>query len=51
MIEVEKIIKDLCPNGVPYKSMAELGEFYGGLTGKSKEDLCFQDEEKEELPM
>ncbi|MBR2870008.1 MAG: restriction endonuclease subunit S [Clostridia bacterium] len=39
MIEVEKIIKDLCPNGVPYKTMAELGEFYGGLTGKSKEDF------------
>lgn len=33
------LIKDLCPNGVGYKTLGELGEFYGGLTGKTKEDF------------
>lgn len=41
MTHIEQLIKDLCPNGVPYKTFAELGSFYGGLSGKSKSD--FQD--------
>ena len=41
MTHIEQLIKDLCPNGVPYKTFAELGTFYGGLSGKSKSD--FQD--------
>ena len=39
MIQIEKILKELCPDGVPFKELGELGEFYGGLTGKSKEDF------------
>ena len=41
MTHIEQLIKDLCPNGVPYTTFAELGTFYGGLSGKSKSD--FQD--------
>lgn len=29
----------MCSNGVEYKTLGELGLFYGGLTGKSKEDF------------
>ncbi|MDK2901846.1 MAG: type restriction enzyme subunit [Thermosediminibacterales bacterium] len=36
--EVE-LIAELCPDGVPYKRLGELGYFYGGLSGKSKEDF------------
>ena len=39
MIQIEKILQEICPNGVPFKELGELGEFYGGLTGKSKEDF------------
>ena len=33
--------KHLCPNGIEYRKLGEIGVFFGGLTGKSKED--FQD--------
>ena len=33
------MIKELCPTGVIYKSLGELGKFYSGLTGKSKNDF------------
>ena len=39
MTKLEELIKELCPNGVEYKTLGELGEFYGGLTGKSKNDF------------
>ncbi|MDE6244686.1 MAG: restriction endonuclease subunit S [Treponemataceae bacterium] len=39
MSELEKLIKELCPNGVEYKPLGELGEFYGGITGKNKNDF------------
>ncbi len=39
MIKFEQLIKKLCPNGVEYKTMGELGIFLGGLSGKSKEDF------------
>ena len=39
MSKLDELIKELCPNGVEYKTLGELGEFYGGLTGKSKNDF------------
>ena len=39
MSKLEQLIKEYCPNGVPYKTLGELGIFYGGLSGKSKEDF------------
>ena len=39
MNKLEKLIASLCPHGVEYKTLGELGEFYGGLVGKSKEDF------------
>ena len=39
MSELERLIQEFCPNGVEYKSLGELGTFYGGLTGKSKDDF------------
>lgn len=41
MNKVEELIHKLCPNGIEFKEIGELGEFYGGLNGKSKVD--FQD--------
>src|SRR5574343_476559 len=37
--KIETLISELCPNGVEFKELGELGDFYGGLTGKSKEDF------------
>lgn len=39
MNSIEKLIAELCPEGVGFKELRELGEFYGGLSGKSKEDF------------
>ncbi len=39
MTKLEQLIKDLCPNGVEYKTLGKLGKFYGGLTGKTKNDF------------
>jgi type I restriction enzyme S subunit len=39
MSKLEELIAELCPDGVPYNAMGELGKFYGGLTGKSKDDF------------
>ena len=39
MSKIDDMIKKLCPNGVEYKTLDELGCFYGGLTGKSKKDF------------
>ena len=39
MSKLELLLQELCPNGVEYKSLGELGKFYGGITGKSKEDF------------
>lgn len=39
MSRLEQLIKKLCPDGVEYKALFELGEFYGGLNGKSKDDF------------
>ena len=39
MTKLEQLITEYCPNGVLYKSLGELGSFYGGLSGKSKDDF------------
>lgn len=39
MSKLEELIKELCPDGVEYKTMGELGIFYGGLSGKTREDF------------
>lgn len=41
MSRLDELIDHYCPYGVTYKTLGELGKFYGGLTGKSKDD--FQD--------
>lgn len=40
MSRLDELIAEFCPNGVPYKTLGELGYFYGGLSGKSKEDFA-----------
>lgn len=39
MNKLEQLIQELCPDGVSYKSLGELGYFYGGLSGKCKDDF------------
>ena len=39
MTKLEQLIQELCSNGVEYRKMGELGTFYGGITGKSKDDF------------
>ena len=39
MTKLERMIAELCPDGVEYKTLGEVGEFYGGLSGKSKDDF------------
>ena len=39
MSSLTKLINELCPNGIEYRRLIELGNFFGGLTGKSKEDF------------
>jgi len=39
MSKLERLIAELCPNGVEYKALGDLGDFLGGLTGKSKDDF------------
>lgn len=39
MSKVDELIEQLCPEGVERKTLGELGKFYGGLTGKSKDDF------------
>lgn len=39
MSKLEELIQQYCPDGVEYKPLGELGFFYGGLSGKTKEDF------------
>ena len=39
MSRLSKLIEELCPTGVEYKKLGDIGSFYGGLTGKSKKDF------------
>jgi type I restriction enzyme S subunit len=36
---VDELIARLCPNGVEFKLLGEIGSLYGGLTGKTKADF------------
>lgn len=39
MSKIDKLIQELCPNGVEFGQLSDLGVLYGGLTGKSKDDF------------
>ena len=39
MTHIEQLIQDMCPHGVEWKTLDELGVFYGGLSGKTKDDF------------
>lgn len=39
MENIEQMIKRLCPGGVKFIKLGEVGKFYGGLSGKSKKDF------------
>ena len=39
MSKIDELIKELCPNGVEYKKINEIGETFTGLSGKSKKDF------------
>ncbi|KIF62918.1 restriction endonuclease [Pseudomonas fluorescens] len=39
MSRIEELIAELCPAGVEFKTLEELGAIYGGLTGKTKADF------------
>ena len=39
MSRLDDLIQEYCPDGVKFKTLGELGHFYGGITGKSKKDF------------
>lgn len=39
MSKLEQLINELCLEGVEYRALGELGDFYSGLSGKSKNDF------------
>lgn len=39
MSKLQKLLQELCPDGVEYKPLGDLGFFYGGLTGKKESDF------------
>lgn len=39
MDNFSSLLKSKCPDGVKYYPLSELGSFYGGLTGKGKDDF------------
>ncbi len=39
MSKLNELIQQLCPDGVEWKTLNDIGEFFGGLTGKSKNDF------------
>ena len=39
MSKLDQLIKELCPDGVAYHTLGEIGKFYYGLNGKKKEDF------------
>ncbi len=41
MNKIEELIQQYCPEGVEFTEIGKIGDFYGGLTGKNKND--FQD--------
>ena len=39
MSKLDELIQQLCPEGVEWQTLNDIGEFFGGLTGKSKNDF------------
>ena len=39
MNKIERMLQELCPNGVEYKKLEDIGCLFSGLTGKNKEDF------------
>ena len=39
MSRLEDLIQQLCPDGVEFKKLDDIGRFYSGLSGKSKKDF------------
>ena len=39
MSKIDELIKEMCPNGVEYKKINEIGETFTGLSGKNKKDF------------
>lgn len=39
MSRLEELIEQYCPDGVEWKALSDLGGFYSGLTGKTKDDF------------
>lgn len=40
MMSIQKLIREFCPDGVPFKALAEIGDWYGGGTpSKSKAEF------------
>ena len=39
MSRLNEMLRELCPAGVEYVKLGEIGKFYGGLTGKTKDDF------------
>ncbi|HEK2239284.1 TPA: restriction endonuclease subunit S, partial [Pseudomonas aeruginosa] len=39
MSRIDALIAELCPEGMEFKALEELGVTYGGLTGKTKADF------------
>ena len=39
MSRLQELIERYCPDGVDYMALGDIGDFYGGLTGKSKKDF------------
>ena len=39
MSKINDLIKKLCPNGVKFYKLSDIGEQFNGLSGKSKKDF------------
>ena len=39
MNQIQQLINQMCPNGVEWKTLGEVGTFFNGVTGKSKKDF------------
>ncbi len=39
MSKIDELIKQYCPDGIKYEELGNIGVFYGGLSGKNKDDF------------
>ena len=39
MNTIKQLLQTFCPNGVEFRELGEIGKFYSGLSGKSKDDF------------